>query len=447
MEVLQPNYKTIFTISAPLMLGSATQQIIVLSDNVFLYHQSLQDFGAIALVGVFYLLITAIGFGFSRGGQILIARRHGEGNAEEVKSNFYTLLAFQVGLAFLLFFLIYFFADEFFAIFINSDAYYERILSYIYPRSYGIFFSYIGFTFIAFYSGIAITRIIVIDTIILAVVNVVLNYALILGKFGFEPMGIRGAAIASTMAEIIAFLFFVGYMLFDKSIREFRLWGKVKYNKAIGKKMFSLSSPIVMQSFLGLGSYFIFFSIIEQNMGEKPLEISNLIRNVYLILSIPCWGFAAGINTLVSNFIGQKRPKAAILVIKRTVILCLIITLAFTIPIVIDPEYFLYPLYGGSNGALISESVLSFRVLLLILLTFSLSTILMNSVMGAGATVLAFNIQFWATAFYLGLTWFLVYIKECPIHLVWTAEIFYWLIILIATYRYMITARWWNRSL
>ena len=76
---LSTSYSQILSLSVPIMLGSAAQNIIVLSDNVFLYHYNSVDFAASGLVGVFYLIIASIGYGFSRGGQIIIARRMGEG--------------------------------------------------------------------------------------------------------------------------------------------------------------------------------------------------------------------------------------------------------------------------------------------------------------------------------------------------------------------------------
>ena len=75
---LKTTYKQILSISAPIMLGSAAQNVIALSDSVFLYYKSESDFAAIGFVGVFYLVIAAIGYGLSKGGQILIARRMGE---------------------------------------------------------------------------------------------------------------------------------------------------------------------------------------------------------------------------------------------------------------------------------------------------------------------------------------------------------------------------------
>ena len=61
------------------MLGSAAQNVIALSDAVLLYHKGETEFAAIGFVGVFYITIAAIGYSFSRAGQIMIARRMGEG--------------------------------------------------------------------------------------------------------------------------------------------------------------------------------------------------------------------------------------------------------------------------------------------------------------------------------------------------------------------------------
>lgn len=424
------------------MIGSAAQQIIVLSDNVFLYHTSLADFGAIALVGVFYLMIAAIGYGFSRGGQILIARKHGQNHSQSIKNHFFVLVAFQLALALLFFVLLQVFADDLFYYFIKSPEYYSRILEYIYPRSYGLFFSYVGFAIIALYTGIASTRFIVIDTIILTVVNIILNYILIFGKFGFEPMGIEGAAIASTLAEIVAFVCFVAYMFFDKSLRELQLLRNLKFEYKVIKKMYNLSSPIVLQSILALGSWFIFFSMIEQLLGKESLEVSNLVRNVYLILSIPSWGFAAGINTLVSNLIGQKRPVAALSVIHKTVWICFGMTMLLTIPICWFPEFFLYPLYGGSNPQVIHDSIATFRVLLLIMAIFSVSSIFMNGVVGTGATPEALKIQFYATSMYVLYTWVAIHHFEFPIHIIWLSEVLYWLIVLGFTLYFIYSKKW-----
>jgi len=445
LKTIQPSYKTILGVAVPLMLGSAAQQIIVLSDNVFLYHASLEDFGAIALVGVFYLMIASIGYGFSRGGQILIARRYGEESMTAVGFNFYTLLLFQFLLALMFFLILQFWADDIFYYFIQSEDIYERTLRYIYPRSYGIFFSYLGCAMIALYTGIAKTKFIVIDTLILAFANVILNYIFIFGKFGIEPMGIEGAAWASTIAEMIAFICFVLYMLKDDFIRSLKIFKKPKFDYKLVTAMFNLSSPIVLQSIIGLGSWFVFFSMIEQFMGEIALEISNLGRNVYLILSIPSWGFAAGLNTLVSNMMGQQRPRAALTMMYKSGGLCFILTMLISIPVCLFPEFFLSPLFGGENSLLITASIPLLKVLILLLALFSVGSIFMNGVIGAGATPVALKIQIFATILYLSFAYYVLSYLKWEVHEIWYAEILYWGFILSYSL-YVILSKKWIRT-
>ena len=60
------------------MIGGASQNVIALTDSIFLYHYDQLMFASMGFVGVYYLIVAAIGYGFSRGGQILIARKMGD---------------------------------------------------------------------------------------------------------------------------------------------------------------------------------------------------------------------------------------------------------------------------------------------------------------------------------------------------------------------------------
>jgi len=199
-----------------------------------------------------------------------------------------------------------------FSIFANSDVIFYKSLEYLEFRSYGVFFSYVGLSLIALYTGISRTKFILIDSIFLALCNVFLNYGFVFGHFGLPELGIQGAGIASTIAEALAFFLFVFYILFDKKIRKYKLFSIPKnIDFDAIKTQIKISSPVVMQAVVGFGSWFAFFGIIE-NLGERPLAITNLVRMVYLTLSIPTWGFASGANTLISNYIAIGKKEQVI---------------------------------------------------------------------------------------------------------------------------------------
>ena len=100
---LYPSIRQILKLSVPIMMGSAVQNIIALSDSVLLFHKGKIDFAAIGLVSIFYLIISSIGYGFSKGGQIIIARKVGQGHKDEVGQSFYAMFYFQMILACFLF--------------------------------------------------------------------------------------------------------------------------------------------------------------------------------------------------------------------------------------------------------------------------------------------------------------------------------------------------------
>lgn len=438
---VKTSYRQIISISAPIMLGSAAQNVVALSDSVFLYHRSEVDFAAIGFVGVFYLVVAAIGFGFSKGGQIMIARRMGEGQKEEVGRTFYAMLYYEFALSVILFLFMQYGCYYFFSLFVNSEMIFNKSLEYLEYRSYGVFFSYTGVALIALYTGVARTSFIIVDTAILAIVNIVLNYGLIFGKWGLPEMGIAGAGLASTIAEVVAFVVFIIYMYFDREASAYKLFSLPKIDLELIRVQFKLASPIVAQALVGLGSWFIFFSIIE-GLGERPLAITNLGRMVYLILSIPCWGFASGVNTLVSNLIGQQKRQAVVPIIWKTAKLCLATTLLFAIPVVLFPHELLYPLLGGQDMSLITEARPVFFVLLLILICFSVGGVFFNGLAGTGATYFGLKIQFWSAIGYLGYIYYIVNYTQADLPWAWAGEIFYWLAITVVTIWYLLSKKW-----
>lgn len=426
------------------MLGSAAQNVIALSDAVLLYHKSQTDFAAIGFVGVFYITIAAIGFSFSRGGQIMIARRMGEGNPGAVGHTFHTMLLFEVALAAIMWAFMHYATPWFFSLFLeHSPEVYSRSLEYIHYRSYGIFFSYGGIAIVALYAGIARTTFILIDTIVLAIVNLVLNYGLIFGAFGLPKLGIGGSGLASSIAEGVAFVVFVAYMIWDKKNRPLKIFSLPEPDWPMTRHQLRISMPVVAHSAFGQGSWIFFFGMVE-NLGERSLAISNLARTVYLLLSIPLWGFSSGINTLISNLIGQERKEEVFAAAWKTAKFCLLITLLISIPVLLFPQQLLYPLLGKSDMSLIGETQPVFYIMLFILSLASVGSVFVNTLSGTGATGFGLVLQAITISIYLSYVYFITNMTHLGVYWVWTAEILYWALMLFLVVLFLRTSRWHN---
>jgi putative MATE family efflux protein len=438
---LTTTYRQILNISFPIMVGSAAQNVITLTDGIFLGRYGEIELGAIGIAGVFYLIIAAIGYSFSKGGQIMIARRMGQGRPTEVGHIAHAMLVFTTALATIMFFVLQYGVPLFFPFFIQSELVFERSLEYLYYRSFGVYFSYIGVALIALYTGISRTSFIIYTTVILGLVNVILNYGLIFGDFGLPEMGMAGAGLASTIAEATAFVAFVIYMIRDKKNRILNLfsWPKVDIPNIVAQIKIAL--PVVAQSIVGLGSAFLFFSFIE-NLGEQSLAITNLVRMVYLCFSVPIWGLCSGIHTMVSHYIGSRKRMGVLPIIKKTAMLSLFITVIITIPAILFPRLVLS--IGTDDPFLIEGAVPVLYVLIGILYSFSVSSIFFNGLIGTGATYGGLKIQFWSVSAYLILVYVLVEHFNAGLQLAWAAEIFYWVLIIFPSWYYL-RAKGWHR--
>lgn len=428
------------------MVGSAVQNLITLTDTIFLGRVGKVELGAIGLVGVFYLLITSIGYSFTKAGQIMIARRMGAESEKEVGLLTHAMATFALILACAMFAFMYFGGEWFFKLIISleeqekgPDGIYDKCIEYLNYRCYGVFFSYLGVVFVALYTGVARTTVIIYNALVMGFANTILNYSLIFGNFGMPEMGIGGAALASTLSEVLAFSVFLIYVLLDKKARDYNLFKFPKIDFAVVRAQVKLSFPIVLQSIASVGSWFVFFTLVEK-LGQEELAVSNIIRAAYMIFMIPAWGFSSGINTIVSSLIGKKQLRAVMPAIFKTAVLCFTVTMGLATSVIFFPNYVLQ--IGSDDPILIRESVKLVWVLIVILAFYSISVIYFNGLMGTGATQQALWIQISCVMLYMIYVYVVVGQLQAPLEFGWMAELVYFVSSWAVSFWYLKSQRW-----
>lgn len=198
-------------IAYPILISLIMEQLIGMTDTAFLGRVGEVELGASAIAGVYYLAIFMMAFGFSIGAQILIARRNGEQQYQAIGPIFYQGVYFLLSLAVVAFTLSLCFSPHILKKVISSEHIYDASISYINWRVFGFFFSFVGVMFRAFFVGTTQTKTLTLNSVVMVLSNVVFNYILIFGKFGAPQLGIAGAAIGSSLAEMVSVIFFVIY--------------------------------------------------------------------------------------------------------------------------------------------------------------------------------------------------------------------------------------------
>lgn len=431
--------RQILKITFPVLLSLMMEQLIGLTDTIYLGHVGEVELGASAIAGIFYLTIFMVGFGFSIGAQVLIARRNGEGNLAGIGPIFMQGVWFLLGMAVLFFGLSRMFAPWLLGRLIESPAIRSAAESYLDYRTFGFFFSYVAAMFRAFYVGTTRTRILTANSVVMVLTNVALNYLLIFGGWGIPPLGIAGAAIASVVSEAVSLVFFIVYTYRRVAWRVYDLFRLRGIERPILRQVFGIAVWIMLQEGVAFISWFIFFVAIE-NLGERPLAITNMVRSISSVAFLFVNAFASTTSSLVGNLIGAGEADRVGELCRRMVRLCF----AFVVPVSLLFALFPRVVLGAYTGneALIAAAVPSLWVMLSTMVPCVPAFIYQFSVSGTGNTRTALGITLLCVAAYTLYTLWLVYGLHADVALCWTSDhIYYWLCFVLA-YAYMRSGRW-----
>lgn len=441
-------YRHIWHVAFPILLSLLMEHMIGLTDTAFLGrlggHNGEVALGASALGGVYYIAVFMLGFGFSVGAQILMARRNGEERYREIGPIFQQSALFLLFLAAIVFAFSKLFAPQILGKLISSTEIYEATLEYLDWRIYGFFFIFLAVIFRAFYVGITKTRILTFNSIVMVLSNVVLNYGLIFGKFGLPALGVAGAAIASSVAELVSLAFFVIYTSKKIDWRKYDMFRFSRFDlKQLGHVL-NLSSWTMVQQFVAVSTWFMFFIAVE-HLGERPLAVTNIVRSVSSLLFIIASSFATTSSSLVSNMMGAEQSRDVMSTVWRIIRMCYMIIIPLLAVIMIFPKLVLR-IYTD-NPALIDASVPALLVMASAYLIQTSAFIWFNTVSGTGNTRSAFALEMAAIGTYALYVYYVVIRLKADVAWCWTTEHLYGIVMFTLAYLYMRKADWRSKKI
>ncbi|MEG1554495.1 MAG: MATE family efflux transporter [Rikenellaceae bacterium] len=435
--------KMIWNIAYSIILGNLAQTIVSLTDTAFLGRLGEVELGASAMSGIYYYFFTTLAWGFAVGVQVIVARRYGESNFGKIGTILGHGFIFVLAFACLMFSVINFLSPVFLRSVITSDNIYRVSIEYLSVRGYGIFFASINFMFRSFYIGISSTKSISYSTLLMAIVNTLLDWALIFGTPFNEAMGVKGAAAASVCAEISATLFFIFYTRITNPIKGYKLFEGFHFDFSILRNILRLSISTTMQKFLSFGSWLVFFFMIE-SMGERPLAITMVIRSVFMLISIPAFALGATSNTLTSRLIGEGRAKEVLPTIWKVVRMSFIITAPLVLFVAIFPQLCLN-VYTDNPEIIVSAIPLVYLICFSAY-AFALAMPFFEGVSGTGYTQFALYLEALIIMLYIFAIWFFAKGINAGLIWVWTSEIIYSGSLAIVSILFMKYYKWGKRS-
>lgn len=435
-------YKQIWLINLPIMVSLLMEQLINITDSIFLGHVSQIDLGASALATMYYTAIYMLGFGFSLGVQVVIARRNGEERYQEVGKVFYQGLIFLTVFAVVVFILSKLFSPAILRLVISSENVYQATIQYIEWRDYNYLFVLPLLAIRAFFIGTTHTKILTTTSLVMVVCNTIFNYLLIFGKAGFPRLGISGAAIGSSLAGLVGLLFLIYYMWKHTDKKRYGI--RAVFDIGLSLHLLNISIWTMVRSFFCIAPWFLFFVAIE-HLGERELAAANVVRSISMIFFVIVNSFATTTISLVGNLIGAKQTIKVMPTCRRVILLNYVIGF----PLILLAFLFSGNLLGlFTNEAAVIET--AFYPFCVMLSTFILSVpayIYCNSVIGTGNTRMAFIFQLINIGIYLLYLYILSRLPGIPLATYWTAEQLYVIVLLILSFGYLKKLSWKDNNL
>lgn len=438
------SYRNIMRVAYPILISLVMEQMIGLTDTAFLGRVGEIELGASAIAIIYYMVIFMVGFGFSLGAQIIIGRRNGEGQYKETGKIFWNGLYFVLALAGILIAGSEVVSPYLMKMMVSSESIYAAALDYVHWRLPGLLFAFVTTMFRAFYIGTTQTKTLTLNSIVMVASNIIFNWILIFGKFGLPALGITGAAIGSSLAELVSMLFFVIYTRRKCDRPKYGLDRPARFDIIEIKGMMPVCVWTMIQHVISISTWFIFFVYIE-HLGERSLAISNICRSVSGLLWVVLQSFAGTCSTLVSNIIGEGHQDKVMSLVKRVLKLSLGTVCTMVILFCIFPEA-VARIYTDIPG-LVTASVPALIVMCSSYLFQVPGMVFFQAVSGTGSTKTAFRLELAALVIYVAYCTLIIAVMKADIAICWTAEHVYAASMMILCYTYLKSGRWKNRKI
>lgn len=430
--------RQVLSIAMPITLAILIPQVNMLTNSIFLGNLSTESLGNAGITGVFYLIFAVAGHGMNNAMQSVFSRHAGSGET----SAFKVIMAqgIRISLVFALAgILITWFIAPMILQRVAAPESYPQEMGFLRIRIFGLPFLYLFQTANAFLVASLNSRYLMIGFLAEALLNILLDYLLIFGNWGFPKLGFNGAAVASLISEATGLITVIIVLYRTGLKKQYGLLKDFSFNKKQSDNIIRIANPLVLQYVISVTTWLVFFFLIEEK-GTMAKAISNTMRNVFGLVGVFVWAFAGTSNTMVSNLMGQELPEKVLPAITRIMYWSMGFCLLMCSLVNIFPDVF-FGLFGQGKD-FVDAGVPVLRIVSAGMMCMSAANIWLNGVTGTGRTKINLVIEIIAITIYLEYTWFYMKMHYISLTMAWSNELVYWSSIFLLSFAYLRSGRW-----
>jgi len=300
LSIYTKEFRYNWKLAAPVMLGMLGHTFVSFVDNIMVGQLGTAELAAVSLGNSFMFIAMSLGIGFSTAITPLIAEADSSNNFLKAKSTFKHGLFLCTILGITLFLLL-FFAKPLLYFMKQPPEVVDLALPYLDLVAFSLIPLIVFQAFKQFSDGLSMTKYPMYATLIANIANVILNYILIFGKFGFPAMGIVGAAYGTLISRFIMLAYL--WLLLMKKEKSKAIVTNIKFfvlEKLMLKKIISLGAPSAMQMFFEVA---IFTAAIWLSglLGKNPQAANQIALNLSSMTFMVAMGLSVAAMVRVGN--------------------------------------------------------------------------------------------------------------------------------------------------
>ncbi len=299
------HYKELIYLGVPIMVGQLGTIILGFADTMMIGHHSAAELSAAGFVNTLFNLAIIFGLGFSYGLTPIVGALYGRGEEEEAGGKLKNSLLANLLIA-------VFLCIVMGILYLNLDklGQPEELLPFIKPY-YLILWASLPLimlfnAFKQFADGITDTQTPMWILLGGNVLNIVGNYLLIYGTFGFPELGLLGGGLSTLFARLMMLVVFIGIFFLSPRYKTFLRGFRRSYaTRADFRLLNKLGWPIALQMGMETASFSL-CAIMLGWLGETPLAAHQIMNTITTLCFMIYYGMGAAIAVRVSYFRGQE---------------------------------------------------------------------------------------------------------------------------------------------
>ncbi len=312
--------REIVALATPIVMTTLSMTLMWTVDTIFLGHYSSLALGAAGLGGMLTWAAYSLVNNLSRISNTFVAQAHGRGDDAAVGHYTWQTVYLSLFTGTLLM-LAGYFSHHALPLIKNPPDVTAATYTYIKWRTLSAIFTQLLFALTGYFQGRRDVRTPMWAGIVANGVNIVLDMWLIFGWTGFElggarwlavaPMGVKGAAIATTIGTTLnALILVVAALLPRENRRRYRIHVPRRLDpRAIGE-IVRIGQPSALEGFVDMSSFAIFTAMIGR-AGAVSLAASQITIQLLSFSFMPMWGLTTAGSVLTGNHVGAGRPDLA----------------------------------------------------------------------------------------------------------------------------------------